>query len=150
MIRKAMSPRRGLALSLTACSGLEPANEAGELTHIRLPMGYIPNIQYAPFYVTVEKGYFRQAGIEIEFDYSFETDGVALVGAGELPFALVSGEQVLLARAQGLPVVYVAGWYQQYPISVVSKVEQGIATPQDLAGKRIGFSRLFWGDFLGV
>jgi hypothetical protein len=25
--------------------------------------------------VAVEKGYFRQAGIELEFDYSFETDG---------------------------------------------------------------------------
>ena len=28
-----------------------------------------------------------QAGLEVQFDYSFETDGVKLVGAGELPFA---------------------------------------------------------------
>jgi NitT/TauT family transport system substrate-binding protein len=61
------------------------------LTKIRLPMGYIANIQYAPFYVAVEKGYFRDANIELEFDYKYETDGVALVGAGELPFAVVSG-----------------------------------------------------------
>ena len=150
MFRKAEVILLGLALSLTACSGPKPTNEAGELTHIRLPMGYIPNIQYAPFYVTVEKGYFRQAGIEVEFDYSFETDGVALVGAGELPFALASGEQVLLARAQELPVVYVAGWYQQYPISVVSKVGQGIATPQDLTGKKIGLPGLFGANYVGL
>ncbi len=57
-----------------------PRNEAGTLTHIRLPMGYIANIQFAPFYVAIQKGYFRDAGIEIEFDYKFETDGVKLGG----------------------------------------------------------------------
>ena len=111
MFRKLVLLMLGLSLMLTACGKPNVENEA--LTHIRLPMGYIPNIQYAPFYVTVEKGYFKDAGIEIEFDYKFETDGVALVAAGELPFAVVSGEQVLLARAQGLPVTYVAAWYQQ-------------------------------------
>jgi NitT/TauT family transport system substrate-binding protein len=57
----------------------EPSNE---LMTIRLPMGYIADPQYAPFYVAVDKGYFAEAGFELEFDYSFETDGIALVGAG--------------------------------------------------------------------
>src|SRR5215213_4638689 len=112
MLKKVILLMLGLALILSACSRSQSTNDAGALTKISLPMGYIANIQYAPFYVAVEKGYFRDAGIDLEFDYKFETDGVALVGSGELPFAIVSGEQVLLARAQGLPVTYVVAWYQ--------------------------------------
>ena len=148
MFRKLVLLMLGTALVISGCGSSQVQDEA--LTHIRLPMGYIPNIQYAPFYIAVEKGYFKEAGIELEFDYKFETDGVALVGAGELPFAVVSGEQVLLARAQGLPVTYVAAWYQQYPVSVVAKSELGIVIPQDLKGKKIGLPGLFGASYIGL
>jgi NitT/TauT family transport system substrate-binding protein len=139
-----------MAIALSACATPQSTNEAGPLTKVNLPMGYIPNIQFAPFYVAIQKGYFREAGIEIEFDYKFETDGIKLVGSGELPFALASGEQVLLARAQGLPVTYVAAWYQQYPVSVVAKSELGIVVPQDLKGKKIGLPGLYGASYVGL
>ena len=124
--------------------------DPSELETIRLPMGYIPSIQYAPFYVADEKGYFAEAGFEVIFDYSFETDGVALVGAEELPFALVSGEQVLLARAQEIPVVYITAWFQDYPVAVVAKQSSGIEEVADLAGKRIGLPGLFGANYVGL
>jgi NitT/TauT family transport system substrate-binding protein len=150
MVRKFVLITLGLALVLSACGNIKSVNGSGVLTKIVLPMGYIPNIQFAPFYVAIQKGYFRDAGIEIEFDYKFETDGIKLVGAGELPFALVSGEQVLLARAQGLPVEYVTAWYQQYPVSVVARSELGILIPQDLKGKKIGLPGLFGANYVGL
>ncbi len=150
MLKKLVLLMLGLAISLSGCNSPQVTKEANTLTHIRLPLGYIANIQFAPIYAAIEKGYFKEAGIEIEFDYSFETDGVKLVGAGELPFAVVSGEQVLLARAQGVPVKYVAAWYQQYPISVVAKSAADIATPQDLKGKTIGLPGLFGANYVGL
>lgn len=140
-----------LVLMAAACTGSgEDQPSSGELTHIRVPMGYIPNVQYAPFYTAVEKGYFTDAGIELEFDYSYETDGVALVGAGELQFSVVSGEQVPIARAEGLPIVYVMSWYEKYPVVVISKTEKNILKPEDLAGKRVGLPGLFGANYVGL
>jgi NitT/TauT family transport system substrate-binding protein len=150
MLKKLVYLMLGLVIGLSACGSSGSANDAGAIRKIKLPMGYIPNIQYAPFYVAIERGYFAKEGIEIEFDYSFETDGVALVGAGELPFAVASGEQVLLARAQGLPVVYTFSWYQQFPISVISKADLNIKTPADLRGRIIGLPGLFGANYIGL
>lgn len=136
-----------LAALLAACSA-QPGAE--DLQRIRLPMGYIADPQYAPLYVAVERGYFAEEGLELEFDYSFETDGIALVGAGELPLAIVSGEQAILARAQGLPVVYVMEWFERYPVALVSKAETGVTEPADLVNRTVGVPGFFGASYVGL
>ncbi len=137
-----------LTMVLVACGGKPAAPD--ELIPVRLPMGYIPDPQYAPFYVAVEKGYFAEKGFAVEFDYSPETDGLALVGANELMMSVASGEQVLLARAQGLPVVYVTQWWQRFPVGVVAKAEAGIRTPADMVGRKVGLPGFYGASYVGL
>lgn len=145
-------PRLGglllLLLATAGCASLRSDPEP-EVRMIRLPMGFVPNVQYAPFYVADARGYFAEAGLEIEFDYSPETDGVALVGSGELPFSLASGEQVLLAREQGAPVVYVMAWWQDFPVAIAVPAEAGITDPAELAGLEIGIPGRYGASYIG-
>src|SRR5690242_11692806 len=48
-----------------------PGATTGPLTKLTLAMGYIPSVQFAPFYVAQEKGYFRDAGLDVTFRYGF-------------------------------------------------------------------------------
>jgi NitT/TauT family transport system substrate-binding protein len=137
-----------IAYLVVACTPAV-ASSPEPLQTIRLPMGYLPSVQYAPFYVADARGYFAEEGLALEFDYAFETDGVKLVGANELPFSLASGEQVLLARQQDLPVVYVLGWWQDYPVAIAASVASGIDEPADLVGRTVGIPLLGGASYVG-
>ena len=134
---------------LGACVGQAPVR-SDTFTKVRLPVGYIPNIQFAPLYVALEKGYYRAQGLDVTLDYSMETDAVALTGADTVQFAVVSGEQVLLGRTQNLPVVYVMDWFQKYPVGIVSMVDKNISKPVDLKGRKIGLPGLYGASYIGL
>lgn len=142
-----------LVLLLSSCApiarqGRGAAQADPSLTPVTLGVGFIPNVQFAPFYVAIEQGFYAEEGLAVSLDYGFENDYLKLVGVNELQFMVGSGDQVVLGRAQGLPVRYVMNWYTKYPVVIFASDEAGIDEPADLAGKTIGIPGPFGASYV--
>jgi len=135
-----------LMLMLSACGQTQATPP--KLQPIQLGVGYVPNVQFAPFYVAQAKGFFAEEGLDVSLEYGFETDFVALTAKGERQFAIASGDQVILSRAQGLPLVYVMKWYERFPVAIMTTKASGIDTPAKLIDHSVGIPGLFGASYI--
>ena len=101
-------------------------------------LGYIPSVQFAPFYLAKQQGYYDEAGLNVEFQNRIDPDLITLVGQGTIDVGIGDGTSVIPAVSQGIPVRYLATIYGQFPSIVFAKESSGIGAPADLAGKRLG------------
>jgi NitT/TauT family transport system substrate-binding protein len=133
-----------------AATAAPAAAEDPAAREVVMAMPYIPNVQFAHFYVADSKGYYAEEGLKVSLDYNFETDVVQRAAQGTVSFGAASGDSVLLARAQGLPVVTVATISQKFPVVFYSKQAAGIAKPEDLRGKTVGIPGRFGASYIGL
>jgi NitT/TauT family transport system substrate-binding protein len=138
-----------LIFSLGILSSCKKEN-TDDLAKVTLNLTYVPNVQFSLLYVGIEKGFFAEEGIDLTLTYGNEADMVALVGSDHQQFMIASGEQVLLSREQGLPVISVASWYKDYPVGVVALADHEIKEPKDLIGKSIGLPGLYGANYIGM
>lgn len=136
-----------LVIALLVAGCVRSGSKSKEPRAVKLAMGFIPNVQFTPVYVAVDKGYFADEGIQITFDYGMEHDLLKLVGTDELQFVIGSGDQVIMARSQELPVVYVLNWYRRFPVSVAAL--EPLNAPGDLIDKTVGIPGLYGASYIG-
>lgn len=144
-----------VALALLAGCGAGNSASTGnahtaKLTSITVAMGYIPNVQFAPFYVAQARGYYRKAGLDIHLRYGIEPDLLRLASVGKVDFVDSGGDEVLAAGAQGLHVTYVMTQYSRFPSAVFALKSAGIQDVQQLRGKQIGLPGLYGASYVGL
>jgi len=126
---------------------LPPRGQAGGVP-VTIGLPYRPDVQFTPVYVAERAGHFAAAGLDPRLEYGDESDFVRLVAAGRLTAVIASGEQVILARADGLPVTYVMTWYQRFP-GVVFSLKPELGTPAALVGHTVGLPALSGASYIG-
>lgn len=117
---------------------------------ITVAFSYLPNVQFAPFYVAKSKGYYDEAGLDVTIQHMYENEAVQLVAQGNAQFGVLSGLSVLLARQQGMPVVTVATITQKFPVVYFSKATTPLEGVQDLRGKVVGYPGRFGASYYGL
>jgi putative riboflavin transport system substrate-binding protein len=107
-------------------------------TKLVVGLGFIPSVQFAPFYLAEQKGWYTDAGLEVEFQNKIDPDLVTLVGQGAIDVGISDGTSVIPAVSQGIPIKYIATIYGQFPSIVFAKASSGITDAAQLKGKKLG------------
>lgn len=147
--RRALSAVAGIAvasLALSACAGgsSAPAESSGDftpLTSVKLQLQWLPQAQFAGYYVALDKGYFQEEGFDKVDVVPSGGDIVpqdALV-AGDVDFAVAWVPKVLgTMENQGVELTDIAQVFQKSGTTQVSWKDSGITKVDDFEGKRIG------------
>jgi NitT/TauT family transport system substrate-binding protein len=130
-------------LATAACVGPSAPPATDGLTSLTVGLGYIPSVQFAPFYRAQQEGYYENAGLAVTFQNEIDPNLVTLLGQGAIDIGMADGTSVIPAVAQEIPVKYAATVYAQFPNVVMTAADNGIESAADLEGKTIGIPGRF-------
>ncbi|MFH2064290.1 MAG: ABC transporter substrate-binding protein [Pseudomonadota bacterium] len=107
------------------------------LKHVTLQLTWLHQFQFAGYYASVEKGFYRDAGFDVAIvEGTSDKRPIKEVVSGRANYGVAKAE-LLLNRLHGQPVVALAAIIQHSAIIMLAKKESGISSPQDMIGKRV-------------
>lgn len=133
-----------LTASMAGCSGksedTKKSDKASDkdLTKLTFVLDWTPNTNHTGIYVAQEKGYFADAGLDVEIVQPPEDGAEVLVASGKAQFG-VSFQDSLMPAFTGddaLPVEAVAAVLQHNTSGIISRKGEGMDRPKGLEGKK--------------
>ncbi|WP_232549940.1 ABC transporter substrate-binding protein [Propioniciclava soli] len=127
----------GLAALASGCART-PAPTSGPPA-ATIGLTYIPDIQFAPFYVAEAEGLFADAGVAAKLRHHGAQEGLfTALAAGQEQYVIAGGDELVQARAQGVDAVAIAQYYRRYPVGVIVPDASPVVAPGDLRGRSVG------------
>ncbi|WP_232293597.1 ABC transporter substrate-binding protein [Stigmatella aurantiaca] len=111
------------------------------LKKVSVVLDWYPNAVHIPILAAAQQGFFAAEGLDVDIKMPADnpTDGIKLVGAGKETFALYYAPDVLLAQAEGIPIVSVGAIVQRPLNGIMVPENSGIQSPKELEGKQVGY-----------
>ena len=134
-----------MAVLVVASLLLPPAQaQQAELPRITFLPHWIPQAQFAGYYMAAEKGLYRQHGLDVTVLDGGPRKAVGkMLSSGEVTFASHFLSSALKMRDEGLPLVHLAQITQRSALMLVAHKSHGIQSVKDLDGKKVSL----WPDF---
>ena len=130
--------KSALLASMMVAGTIAPAAATDKIT---LLLDWFVNPDHGPIIIAEEKGYFKDAGLDVEVIAPADpADPPKLVAAGRAELAISYQPQLHLQVAEGLPLVRV-GTLVATPLNCLLVLEDGpVKSIADLRGGKVGFS----------
>jgi ABC-type nitrate/sulfonate/bicarbonate transport system substrate-binding protein len=112
------------------------------MTPLRVMLDYVhPWPNAAGFYVARERGWYREAGLEVELtthEYG-RGDTLSYLARSEVTFGMFPSNRLLVRREHHEPLIGIAAINHTGLETIQARRDRGISRPRDLEGKRIAY-----------
>ncbi|MEI6620180.1 MAG: ABC transporter substrate-binding protein [Betaproteobacteria bacterium] len=134
-----MKMRLKLSTTLAAALLSIGAVAAHAADKVTIQLKWLPQAQFAGYYVAQAKGYYKDAGLDVTIKPGGPDIAPTQVIAGKQADIVVDWmPSALAAREAGVPLVNVAQVFNQSGLMLTCKKSSGVSTPKDLKGKTLG------------
>lgn len=124
-----------LAMVLTGCAGTG-GDPGGGAPPIRVALDWTPNTNHLGLFVAQQAGYFREAGLDVEFLPYNQTAPDTLVDSGAAEFGVSFQSEFTYAKAAGADITSVMAVLQHWATEIAVRADRAdIQRPRDLDGK---------------
>ena len=108
-----------------------------ELKNVTLCLDWTPNTNHTGFYVALQQGYYKDAGLNVKIVQPPENGATEACSAGQAQFAIDAQDTIASAFTSDTPmqVTAVAALLQHNTSCIMSKKGEGMDTPKGLVGK---------------
>ncbi len=138
MIRSSKLASRLLAAVIVVC-GVTLGTSASAAEKVTVQLKWLPQAQFAGYYVAQAKGYYKDAGLDVTIKPGGPDISPVQVIAGNQADIVVNWmPDALAAREAGVPLVNVAQVFNQSGLMLTCKKSSGVTSPKDLKGKTLG------------
>lgn len=128
---------------MVGCSNPEPSDQ------LTIGLTFIPNIQFANFYVAEAQGIFADHGLDVTLrHHGAQEDLFTAILAGEEDIVFASSDEAVVAAANGSPLQTFATCYQTYPVVILAS-DPSVTDIRDLAGRSIGLPGYYGSNYYG-
>ena len=129
---------RLLAAVIAVC-GVTLGASASAADKVTVQLKWLPQAQFAGYYVAQAKGYYKDAGLDVTINPGGPDISPVQVIAGNQADIVVNWmPDALAAREAGVPLVNVAQVFNQSGLMLTCKKSSGVTSPKDLKGKTLG------------
>jgi NitT/TauT family transport system substrate-binding protein len=110
-----------------------------EDVEITLALNWTPLADHAPYFVAKEKGWYDEAGLQVETQFAKgSADSTTRVATGQAEIAVADAGTVIASQGKGGDVTIVGMLFAESPLAIWTTKDSGITSPADLAGKTVG------------
>ena len=124
-------------IGLAACGQSKSTSESKD-KKIDFILDWSPNTNHTGLYVAQEKGYFKEAGVDVDIKLPPEDSSSDLIINGKAPFGIYFQDSMAKKLDKGAEITAVAAIVEHNTSGIISKKSAGITEPKDLVDKKYG------------